>query len=573
MGIVARKYNSDRTMNATLCNYNGQSKWDDSSPGEISSRLHEISFSSAVHEWTLALGESNVRLAESALSRYGRTTSPVGRTPLAVLYPESTEQVRRVVEGANRHQIPVHPISRGKNWGYGDACPPGDGQVIVDLGKMNRIIEVNSKLCYVVIEPGVTQGQLYEYLTEMKTGLWMDSTGAGPEASIVGNTLERGFGHTRYGDRFLTSCGMQIVLADGRVLDTGFGHYPNAKAHRAYRYGIGPFIDGIFSQSNYGIVTQMGVWLMPEPEAFTAFFFSSPNEEDLADIVDRLAPLRMQGILQSTIHIANDLRVMSGRMRYPFERAGGKTPLPPELRAQLRKEVTMGAWSSCGAIYGTRETVAGAKRVVARVLKKYRPKFVDDSVLRKAKTIQSCLSYFGLGKQLGEQLKTIAPVYGLLKGVPTDDPLRGAAWRVRGPAPEDPLDPLDCHAGLMWLSPTLPATGEAAADLMQRLERVYTKHGFDTLVTFTIITERALCCVTNIAFDKRELDEVSRAQACYDELSAELMTSGYVPYRTAPSGTAKLAMGSDTFWEVAAQIKTALDPRGIISPGRYLPAA
>jgi 4-cresol dehydrogenase (hydroxylating) len=84
----------------------------------------------------------------------------------------------------------------------------------------------------------------------------MDSTGAGPEASLVGNALDRGFGHTRYGDHFQTFCGLQIVLADGRVLETGFGHFPNARARWVFRYGIGPFVDGIFSQSNFGIVTR-----------------------------------------------------------------------------------------------------------------------------------------------------------------------------------------------------------------------------------------------------------------------------------------------------------------------------
>ena len=121
--------------------------------------------------------------------------------------------------------MPVYPISCGKNWGYGDACAPAAGSAILDLGRMNRILEVNRELAYCVIEPGVTQGQLFNYLRDNKTGLWMDATAAGPESSLVGNTADRGFGHTRYGDHFLTCSGMEIVLADGRVLNTGFGHF------------------------------------------------------------------------------------------------------------------------------------------------------------------------------------------------------------------------------------------------------------------------------------------------------------------------------------------------------------
>jgi 4-cresol dehydrogenase (hydroxylating) len=424
-----------------------------------------------------------------------------------------------------------------------------------------------------VIEPGVTQEQLYRHLRENKTGLWMDSSGAGKEASLVGNILERGFGHTRYGDRFLSVCGMEVVLGDGRKIDTGFGHYPNARAHRTYRYGIGPFLDGLFSQSNFGVVTRMGIWLMPEPQDFCAFFFSGNKESDLSPLVDALAPLRMQGVLQSTIHIANDLRALSGRMGYPWDRAGGITPLPAEIRAQLRRERMVGAWNGCGAIYGTPETVAATRKVVARALRGFGPRFLTDRSLKIAKTIQRLIGWTDFGRRLGARLQLVEPVYGLLKGIPTDEPLRGAAWRVRKPGTTQPVDPLDCHAGLMWVSPTLPATGRASQDLMGLLEPIFARHGFDTLVTFTMITERALCCVTNVAFDRRDAEETSRAAACYDELNDTLIREGYLSYRAGPGGMAKLTADPSTFWDVAAQLKDVLDPAGVISPGKYLPAA
>jgi 4-cresol dehydrogenase (hydroxylating) len=512
-------------------------------------------------------------LGEGSLSRSARTTGSQSNRPLAILSPVSTAQVQQILEIASKHGIGVHPISRGKNWGYGDACPLGPNQVVMDLGKMNRILEVNSELCYAVIEPGVTQQQLYRHLQDHQTGLWMDSSGAGKEASLVGNILERGFGHTRYGDRFLSICGMEVVLGDGRVLNTGFGHYANAKAGRTYRYGVGPFLDGIFSQSNFGVVTKMGIWLMPAPEEFCAFFFSGENASDLPAIIDALAPLRMQGVLQSTVHVANDLRAISGRMGYPWDRAGGKTPLPDDLRAELRREFMMGAWNGCGALYGTKETVAAARKVVGRALKPFGPKFLTDRTLKTAAKLQRALRWTDWGRRMGERLQVVEPVYGLLKGIPTDEPLRGAAWRVRKPCPAVPTDPLDCHAGLMWVAPTLPSSGRAAQDLMNQLEPIYARYGFETLVTFTLITERALCCVTNVAFDGREADETARARACYEELTDTLLGEGYIFYRSGPRGMAKLTAEPSTFWDVAGQIKSVLDPAGIISPGKYLPAA
>jgi len=82
------------------------------------------------------------------------------------------------------------PNIRGKNWGYGDACAPSNGQVIVDLRHMNRINIVDEKLAYAVIEPGVTQGQLFQFLQDNHPGLWMDATGAGPSASLVVTQLK-----------------------------------------------------------------------------------------------------------------------------------------------------------------------------------------------------------------------------------------------------------------------------------------------------------------------------------------------------------------------------------------------
>jgi 4-cresol dehydrogenase (hydroxylating) flavoprotein subunit len=527
----------------------------------------------ALREWAAALGNDGIETGDSVLSRYARTTATASNRPLAILFPTSTAHVQRALQIASKHGIGVHPISRGKNWGYGDASPPGPNQVVMDLGRMNRILEVNAELCYAVIEPGVTQEQLYRHLKDHNIPLWMDSSGAGREASLVGNILERGFGHTRYGDRTLSVCGMEVVLGDGRILNTGFGHYANAKAHRAYRYGIGPFLDGIFSQSNYGIVTRMGIWLIPEPEDFCAFFFATPNEADLPAIIDALAPLRMQGILQSTIHVANDLRAISGRIGYPWERAGSVTPLPEALRAELRREFMMGAWNGLGALYGTRETVAAARKVVARAIGRFKPKFLTDRTLKTAARLQRALSWTDWGRRMGERIQLVEPVYGLLKGIPTDEPLRGASWRVRPPAPNEPTDPLDCHAGLMWIAPTLPATGRAAQDLMKLLDPIYARHGFETLVTFTLITERALCCVSNVAFDRREAEEARRATACYEELTDALLREGYISYRAGARGMAKLTAEPSTFWDVAGQIKHVLDPAGVVSPGKYLPAA
>jgi 4-cresol dehydrogenase (hydroxylating) len=138
-----------------------------------------------------------------------------------------------------------------------------DDNVIVDLGRMNRILDINNELAYVVLEPGVTQRQLHEHLKVEGIPLALNPTGAGPDCSILGNTLERGFGIGPNGDHFLAQCGMEVVLGNGEILRTGSGTTQTRK-HDVTR-GVGR-TDGIFTQSNYGIVTKMGVWPAPVPK-------------------------------------------------------------------------------------------------------------------------------------------------------------------------------------------------------------------------------------------------------------------------------------------------------------------
>ncbi|MBI4555988.1 MAG: FAD-binding oxidoreductase [Candidatus Hydrogenedentes bacterium] len=524
----------------------------------------------AVQAWRELLPPGAVNSEDAVLDRYARSTQDRGTRPCCILFPDNATEVQAIVRIAVAQGVTVYPISRGKNWGYGDACAPTEGASIMDLSRMNRILEVNTELAYAVIEPGVTQGQLYGYLEERNTGLMMDCTGAGLTASLVGNTLDRGFGHTRYDDHFLTTCGMEVVLADGRILNTGFGHYPDAKATWVYRYGVGPFLDGLFCQSNLGIVTRIGLWLMPKPETATFFYVTVDRDEELAPLVDRLRPLRINGTLQTAVHIGNDLRMLSSKGRYPWQLTSGKTPLPEDVRARLRHEGGLGAWNAGGALIGTDGQVrAGRKALKSALSGLGKLKFVSDNKLAWAERVAPMLRRMGLGARLEEQIKSLIPIYGLLKGVPTDEPLLGAQWRLRHP-PEGPGDPLDSGCGLMWVSPVLPMTGRAATEVMRIAGPIFPRHGFEPLVTFTMINERAMIGILNVAFDKAESEETARAVQCYDALFDALMTAGYIPYRVGPRAMSKLTQGSKVFWDLARQIKQVLDPHNVIAPGRYI---
>jgi 4-cresol dehydrogenase (hydroxylating) len=211
-------------------------------------------WSEALQRWRAQVGVDNVWCDDERLDRCARSTAPTGRRPAAVVRPASREQVQAVVRIAAELRFPLYPISRGRNWGYGDACPIDSTQTLLDLARMDRIHHIDPVLGFAVVEPGVTQKQLFDALQERQVPFWMDATGAGPDSSVLGNTIERGFGHTPYGDHFHTSAGYEVVLADGRLLSTGFGAYDRAVAAHVYKPGLGPSLDGLFTQSNLGCV-------------------------------------------------------------------------------------------------------------------------------------------------------------------------------------------------------------------------------------------------------------------------------------------------------------------------------
>ncbi len=520
-----------------------------------------------------AIGDKFVLDDEPTLLLYSRTTLTKNIKPQAVLKPENREEIIKIVQIANKFRLKLYPISRGKNWGYGSACAVQEGQIIVDLSRMNRIIEVNEQLAYAVIEPGVTQIQLYQYLKEKKLSLWLDCTGSGPEASIVGNTLERGFGHTPYGDHYMHSCGMEIILGDGRELQTGFGHYRNSKSTHVFKYGIGPSMEGLFTQSNYGIVTKLGIWLMPEPECCNMFYCAIPKEEDLSSVIETLRPLKLNGQIKSLIHIGNDLRVISSFNKYPWEKANHQTPLSDDLRQYFCKQGKFGAWNISGAVYGSKKQVKNNRTELKNALRGLgKIQFVGDRGIDFLKWLSGVFSKYKLFPELNTKFKTVEKVYGLLKGTPTDAFLFGTLWRVKRDPKTESIDPLDHNAGMMWISPIMPMTGAAAENLIKLINPIFKQYGFEPLITVSLITERAMVSVITISFDRDNPEDVIKAQKCYDDFFKLIMSEGYPPYRTNIFTMKKLAQDSDdTFWHIAKDIKKALDPNNIIAPGRYQP--
>jgi 4-cresol dehydrogenase (hydroxylating) flavoprotein subunit len=515
----------------------------------------------AIEDWRKALGAGSVDTSAAALNRAGLCTFAVRRSVPVILKPAERSEVQEVLRIANRHGVAVYPIGSGKNWGYGSGVPSASGCALLDLSRMNRIV--------VTVEPGVTQRQLMDFLAARGSKLWMDATGASPDCSLIGNTLERGFGHTPYSDHFGHCGNLEVVLPSGECVHTGFGRIRGASTAPVYKYGVGPFIDGLFTQSNLGVVTRMTIWLMPAPEHMEAFFFRCDEEDGLSRLVEALRPLRLNGTLQSAVHIGNGYKVLSGLRQYPWELTGGKTPLQPDQLRQLSRSMNFGYWNGSGALYGTRAQVAEARRMLKKALrgKVTRLQFLDEGMLRIATRFAKPLGWL-TGWDLSKTLELVKPLFGLLRGEPTAEPIKSAFWRKRTEGKAD-ADPDTEGCGLLWCSHTAPTRGDDARIMMEITERVTLAHGFEPIVSITLLTERTLCSVVSISYDRGVEGEDKRAMACYRELMDSLLAAGYPPYRLGVQSGYSVPSEAG-FENLMQSIKDRIDPKNILAPGHYL---
>jgi len=522
----------------------------------------------ALTEWESILGPGSVVVDSDTLQSCSTATFATSQRVPAVIRPESREQVQQCLRVATRFGIKVYPVSTGKNWGYGSSVPVVDGCVIMDLGRMRRIVDFNETLGFVTVEPGVTQQQLFEFLRERRSNLWMDATGSSPDCSLIGNTLERGFGHTPYGDHSNNFSNLEVVLPSGEFLETGFSQAAGVQAAPVYRAGLGPQLDGLFVQSNLGVVTRMTIWLMPEPEVFQAFFFRCALDADLPAIVDALRPLRLNGTIRSGIHLANDYRVLSGIQQYPWKETGNATPLTRDQIRTLREKLGFGAWNGSGALYGTAKQVAEGRRLIRKALRGNVLKliFLNDRMLAFASRFSGPFRLL-TGMDLRKTLELVLPVYGLLRGIPTDQSLKSAYWRKRTPPPaEKDLDRDRC--GLMWCAPVAPAEGSHASVLATLASEILLRHGFEPMLSITLITERAIVCVVSITYDRDVAGEDDRAKVCLEELLASFATKGYMPYRLGIQSM-RLSRPEGVPGQILDALKQHVDPAGILSSGRY----
>jgi 4-cresol dehydrogenase (hydroxylating) flavoprotein subunit len=528
------------------------------------------------------LGQDHVVSSPAEIERRSRDPVPGSIPPLAYLYPGSVEETAAVVRVADRYGVSVWPHSTGRNWGWSNS-PTGAGAVSLILERMNRILHVDEDLAYAVVEPGVTYEDLNNYLKARKIKLWTDCTGGPPKGSVLGNALDRGVGVTTHGEHFASLCGLEVVLPNGTVIRTGA--YPVGKegTRHTYKWGIGPYLDGLFSQTNFGIVTKAGVWLMPEPESHVMFGFNMEDERHLVPLMNTLRRLALHGVLPDKIRLTNDFAVLTLLTQRSKENVEGAGALTAADMRRMNEKYHFGVWSFVSSVYGHKDQVEALRRIVVRELSPYgRLLFFDDrKVGRIEKWLPPLMRLHRWNSRLVDRItgrflklslpmvQMLPPLYQIYKGIPTEGIVRRAYFRSRKEAPVANVHVAEDDVGLMWFGPLVPLDGQTVFDLIDRYRARFHQCGFDCYITILMLNARTVVPLMGIIYRKEDPAETERAVALYHELHEDSLNRGYQQFRCGRLGWQAIYKHSPQLLELNTKIKETFDPRHTIAPGKY----
>lgn len=529
-------------------------------------------------------GSDHILCSHEALEFYSRCTIPWSRTCGAVALPDSVDQVSRIVRLCNEFEVPLWTFSRGHNWGYGTVLALQEGALIVILQRMNRIHEVNEELCYAVIEPGVSQGQLNEYLKSKGSRLWIDSTDSSPDGSIIGNALDKGVGYTPYGDHFGHLCGMEVVLPDGEVIATG-GVSEKCSSRYTYKWGVGPFVEGMFSQSNLGVVTQAGLWLMPRPEAFEMFVIEIVDPSNLAHAIDAFRELSLRGIV-THCHGFNDFLAIALTFGYPSHLLQGEDFLSENDIRRFAVQQGLAPWTFLGGVYGSIRQVKANKREIQKSLSPLGPLvFIDDnSAAWLNRMIQGTrgpgvrgsfyrtlkrLSRLVVPRASADIMESFLALVPILKGEPNESILALAYFKNKDQQPKKALDPVRDKCGLIWFAPILPARGNEIRLFLDEIKLICAGNRFETAAILIQVNPRTFIVLVPLFFDRKNVEEAERSQKTYDQLCDLLSTHHYQQYRCCTPQMENILESNPSYRRLMRTIKRAVDPNGVIAPGRY----
>ena len=239
------------------------------------------------------VGERGVSNTPEELWFYSRDPGVLApHRPDYVVAPKTTEEVQKVVQLANREKIPIVPMGNGM--ALTGLVIPLKGGIVMDMKRMNKILEVNAKARYAVVEGGTSQGVLKAYLQDHYPHLRHSLPDAPPVTTIAANVALHGQGRLtqQYGFNSDMVTGLEVVLPTGDICKIG------SPSLGPYWFSKGPTLpdlSGLFLGwlGTTGIFTKVGLKLYPNKKIREVELFVTDRVELVPEILYKLTHLEM----------------------------------------------------------------------------------------------------------------------------------------------------------------------------------------------------------------------------------------------------------------------------------------
>ena len=472
------------------------------------------------------IGEENVLMPGDGLDRQLENTTHFTAPQItALVRPGTKEELAGILALCRRENQPVYTFSKGLNWGLGSRLPVQPGCLLIELSRMNSILEINEEFHYAIVEPGVSQGRLSEEIRRRGLKLMLNVTGSSPEASVMANMLERGSGF--FAHRIEDLKGMEVMLADGTCYRSGFWDERGEREVFHYPLGMGPEWKGLFSQSNLGVVTKAVVNLHPKLEV-QKMLWCKVSESNLPALMEALGELYRRKYLVAVTHIGNDKR----------------------MKIEHRGADLQSTWTSFGMVQGS-------------------PAFIEFLEKEIPSLIGSRCHSLGFFSEEEAEAAGIGPVFGCNSGIPTDYFLK-AMYRSEDLDP-DSYDLQIDHGplGMLCCLPVLPLEASAITACLEILNGIHRDFGIQPATTLNPMNDLCLESVINIYFRRDNPEEVAKAHEANLEMSRRFYKAGFRFYRLDVKLMKEFIFPSNPHWDLVHRLKNALDPAGLLSPGRY----
>jgi glycolate oxidase len=239
------------------------------------------------------VGERYVSAHPEELYFYGRDPGLVSpHKPDYVVMPETVKEIQEIVRLASRERIPIVPMGAGMS--LSGLVIPHQGGIVVDMKRMNRIIEVNEMARYVIVEGGTSTGALKAYLEKHHPRLRFSIPDSPPTSTVAANAMIHGQGRLSQQHGFNSDmvAGLEVVVPSGEVCKIG------SCALSPYWFSKGPpfpDLSGLFLGwfGATGIITKVAIQLYPRKKMRDVEIFITDNVDFVPAIIHEITHTEM----------------------------------------------------------------------------------------------------------------------------------------------------------------------------------------------------------------------------------------------------------------------------------------